>query len=106
MDYSKLKCFLGVAVCFAILLAPFALEITPDGKALAFTSRSGNNGHSQPTHKRIRQKLRTSWSEYKSLETEGQGGAQTTHQVPEPATLLLLGGGLVSLTIFRRKFKK
>ena len=101
MDYSKLKCFFGVAVCLAILLAPFALEIAPDGDALAFSSRSGNRGPG----KLVRKSPRTTWSEYKPLKSEGQGEAQTTHQVPEPATMLLVGGGLVSLAIFRRKFK-
>ena len=105
MDFSKFKCFLGVAVCLAILLAPFALEFTPDGKALAFSSRAGNKGHSEFAHKPVHKKPQTSWSDYKPLTTEEQGGAQTTHPVPEPATMLLVGGGLVSLAIFRRKFK-
>ena len=101
MDYLKLKFFFCVAVCLTMLLAPFALDITPDGKAQAFSSRSGNKPHFQ-----VAPKPQSSWSNYKPPTAEGQGGSQTTHQVPEPATMLLVGGGLAGLAIFRRKFKK
>jgi hypothetical protein len=47
MDYTKLKIFFYVAVCLTMLLAPFTLDITPDGKAFAFGSHSGRNGESQ-----------------------------------------------------------
>ena len=105
MNYSKLKFFFCIAVCLAILLAPFALEITSGGKALAFSSRSGNKDNFAVTHTPVNKKHQTSWSDYKPLTTEDQNEAQTTHPVPEPATMLLVGGGLVSLAIFRRKFK-
>ena len=106
MDYSKLKILFCVAVCLAILLAPFALDMTPDGKAYAGIFGSNGNRKPEGLKKFGGKKPKTSWSHYKPLKSEGQGEAQTTHQVPEPATLLLVGGGLVSLATFRRKFKK
>jgi len=101
MDYSKLKIFFCVAGCLTLLMSPFVLDITPDGKALALSSRSGNRGDI-PTTKMPDKKSLISWSEYKEQKAEN-GGA---HQVPEPATMLLIGSGLAGLAIFRRKFKK
>ena len=104
MDYSKRKIFLCLAVCLAMLLAPFALDMTPDGKAYAGIFGSNSKRKPEGIKKFGGKKPKTSWSHYKPLESEGQDG-QTTHQIPEPATMLLVGGGLVSLAIFRRKFK-
>ena len=101
MNYSKFKIFFCIAVSLTMLLAPFALDITPDGKAQAFSSRSGNNGNPP-----LGKKSKTSWSNYNQVKTEGQGELQTTHQVPEPTTMLLVGAGLAGLAIFRRKIKK
>ena len=106
MDYSKFKIFFCVVGCLTMLLAPFALDITPDGQAYAFSSRSGNKPHFQVAQKPAGKKHQTSWSDYGPDSTDGQGHPQTTHQVPEPTTMLLVGAGLASLAIFRRKFKK
>jgi len=37
---------------------------------------------------------------------DGFGGTYTTHDAPEPATLLLLGSGLIGLGFARKRFKK
>ena len=106
MDYSKFKILFCVAVSLTMLLAPFALDITPDGTAHAFSSRSGNQPSFQVGQKTSGKKHQTSWSDYGPNSAEGQGHPQTTHQVPEPATMLMVGAGLAGLAIFRRKFKR
>jgi hypothetical protein len=103
MNYSKLKSIFCLAVCLTMLLAPFALDITPGGKTYAMGSHSGNTGGSQAT--KI-SPTNTNWAEYKMQKAEENGGSRAVNPVPEPATMLLVGSGLAGLAIFRRKFKK
>jgi hypothetical protein len=106
MDHSKLKIILCIAVGLAMLSAPFTLEIAPDGKAFAMGSRDSDDDGQFPTRKAPPRK--TEWRGYtiqKSGENDGSRGTRTTHKVPEPTTIILVGSGLAGLAIFRRKFK-
>jgi hypothetical protein len=99
MDYSKLKSIFCLAVCLTMLLAPFALDITPGGKTYAMGSHAGENAGSQGVTVSTG---KTNWAEYQTLEARGNNDP---HAVPEPATMLLVSAGLAGLAIFRRKFK-
>lgn len=106
MNYSTLKIILLIAVFLTMLSAPFALEIAPDGKAMAFGSHSG--GKSKSLNRKPLAK-KTNWSEYKTLKAEIKHEpyeSQPVHPVPEPATMLLVGGGLAGIAVLRKKFKK
>jgi len=95
MPYSKLKVVFYLSISLMLLFAPFLLEISQDGKAYAFSSKSGN----------------------KSSNAVGEASAPgytiktgepnpPVHPTPEPATLLLFGAGAVGLAAFRKKFTK
>jgi hypothetical protein len=100
MTKLKLKTFLCLALILTVFFAPFALYILPDSTTHAFTRRSSNNGlFSGPTNEDGK------IGEFVILQNnQEQGPGQVS--VPEPATFLLFGGGVVGLFVLRRKLKK
>ena len=76
------------------LFAPFLPEISQDGKAYAFSSKSGNKSSNAVG--------KASAPGY----TITKGEPPAVHPTPEPATLLLFGAGAVGLAALRKKFTK
>lgn len=106
MNHSTLRIIFCVAVVLAMLMAPFTLEITPNGSAIAFGSHSGRKNKSLDSQPITRN---TNWSEYKHLKAEFKREpyeSRPVQPVPEPATILLVGGGLAGMAVLRKKFKK
>jgi hypothetical protein len=93
MIYSKLKILFFAAVGFALLLAPLALEIAPDGNAYAGILFGGGGGRSG------------SGSSSPSGITISDSEPPTAH-TPEPATMLLFGAGAAGLVAYKKYRKK
>jgi hypothetical protein len=90
MTCSKLKILFYLTISLMLLFAPFLLEISPGGNTYAFSSRSHNKS-----------------SNTGDKDTFGYDGpTETPVRVPEPAPLLLIGGGLIGIAALRKKFKK
>lgn len=107
MAWSRLKILLCVAISLTFLVAPFALDIIPDGKAYAGGKKSHNRSHNLPAPISKEEKGKLLQTQYHKIEGGEQGGEQReTHSVPEPTTMLLVGAGLAGLVITRKKFKK
>jgi hypothetical protein len=99
MPHSKLKIFLCLTVFLMFLSAPFFLDICPDGKAYAFSSRKGNSSRGTTS------------------QSAAEGGGNTfgykvenpqesPAPVPEPATWLLVGAGAAGLAAYKKRFGK
>ncbi len=100
MGYSKLSIVLCLTVCLMFLFAPFLLEISQDGKAYAFSSRSHNKSSN------TKNKNGTFGGFTPPVNDETTNNNPAPAPVPEPATLLLVGAGAAGIAAFRKKFKK
>jgi len=96
---SKLKMLFCLTVCLAVLFAPFLLEISPDGKTYAFSSKSHNKSSNTDGKE-------GTFGGYTPPVNDGPANNNPV-RVPEPSTLVLIGAGAICIAaVCRKKFKK
>ena len=96
MLYTRLKLLFCLMIGLALLFSPFVLELSSDGKASAMGFLGSSAGGSK-----------SSTSRAAVADPESNPGDQPpVHATPEPATLLLVGGGALGLVALRKKFTK
>ncbi len=109
MEKMNLKVLFSIFIIFIMFFAPLTFEIYPDESAYAM-SRGGGKRKNKRAHivskdnkvEKDEKGQNEGFGEYIFVEQDNTAGVQT----PEPATLLLLGGGAAGLIALRRKFKK
>ena len=103
--HSKVKILCYVTIILMLLSTPFLLDTSPDGKTYAMGFLGSSPGGHGSSDSPIAFSTPSSGSET-SPTLNPPGEPNTTTRVPEPATLLLLGAGAVSLAVFKKKFRK
>ena len=104
MALSRLKFLICVAISFTFLVAPFALDIYPDGKAYAGGRKANNSSVNLPAQISVEKLANLEQAKYRMTD---EGNESSPNQVPEPSTFLLLGFGLVAVALSGiKKFKK
>jgi hypothetical protein len=110
---SKVLCCLSV--CLMLSFVPFLVDISPDGEASAFSSRSHNRRHQVILKQETENKAKNRDSTHQDMvmvnnETANESGSNHNPSapapVPEPATWLLFGAGAAGLAAYRKKFRK